>query len=482
MPKWSRGRGALLIALLGTDALAVGFGYLVAYLLRFETASPLFDPQGVPNFLLYTRLAFTLIPLSLIVFALSRLYDSAVLFVGWQEYMRVFNATTISITLVIAVAFINTELVIARGWLLLSWVLVTASVTASRFTMRRVVQVMRRRGYLTASAIVVGANGEGVSIARQLLDASGAGVRVVGFLDNEQPIGAEVLPGLRVLARTTDLGAVLARHEITELMVATSALHRLELVDLVQQQWTHSRAVNVHLSTGLYEILTTGVEVRNIGYVPFLDVNQLRLTGVDVVIKRALDIVFACLGLLMLSLVMPLIAFIIRNDSPGPIFYRRRVVGVGGREFDAFKFRTMVTNGDEVLEAYFKVHPEERETYEREIKLKTDPRVTRIGRFLRKTSMDELPQLVNVLKGEMSIVGPRMITAPELAHYTQWAMNLLTVKPGITGLWQVSGRSDVTYEERVRLDMWYIRNWSIWLDIQIVFQTFAVVLLRKGAY
>src|SRR5690606_5376656 len=160
---------------------------------------------------------------------------------------------------------------------------------------------------------------------------------------------AEVLPDLRVLARTTDLGAVLARHEIAELMVATSALHREELVDLVQQQWTHSRAVNVHLSTGLYEILTTGVEVRNIGYIPFLDVNRLRLTGVDVVIKRVLDIVCACLGLLMLSLVMPLIAFIIRNDSPGPIFYRRRVVGVGGREFDAFKFRTMVTNGDEVL-------------------------------------------------------------------------------------------------------------------------------------
>jgi lipopolysaccharide/colanic/teichoic acid biosynthesis glycosyltransferase len=154
-------------------------------------------------------------------------------------------------------------------------------------------------------------------------------------------------------------------------------------------------------------------------------------------------------------------------------------MGVNGRAFDAFKFRTMHENGDQILDA----HPELKEELAREHKLKNDPRITRLGRILRKLSLDELPQVFNVLRGEMSIVGPRMISPEEMEKYQQLGMNLLTVKPGITGLWQVSGRSDVSYEERVRMDMYYIRNWNIWLDLQIIFQTIPAVLIsHRGAY
>ncbi|WP_333657493.1 sugar transferase, partial [Anaerolinea sp.] len=165
-------------------------------------------------------------------------------------------------------------------------------------------------------------------------------------------------------------------------------------------------------------------------------------------------------------------------DSRGPVFHRRRVMGVNGRTFDAFKFRTMYVNGDAILDAY----PELKAQLAREHKLKDDPRVTRAGRFLRKTSLDELPQIINVIKGEMSLVGPRMISPEEMEKYQEHGMNLLTVKPGITGLWQVSGRSDVSYDQRVQMDMYYIRNWSIWLDLQILFRTIPAVLSRKGAY
>jgi len=153
-------------------------------------------------------------------------------------------------------------------------------------------------------------------------------------------------------------------------------------------------------------------------------------------------------------------------------------MGMHGDEFDAFKFRTMYENGDEILEAYPDLHDE----LETNFKLKDDPRVTMIGKILRKTSLDELPQLINVLRREMSLVGPRIITPAEVEKYEKWDINLMTVRPGITGLWQVSGRSDVTYEERVRLDMHYIRNWTIWLDIQLLFQTIPAVLRRRGAY
>jgi lipopolysaccharide/colanic/teichoic acid biosynthesis glycosyltransferase len=153
-------------------------------------------------------------------------------------------------------------------------------------------------------------------------------------------------------------------------------------------------------------------------------------------------------------------------------------MGVNGRQFNAFKFRTMYVNGDEILEQF----PELKDELQKTHKLKEDPRVTRVGSLLRKTSLDELPQLFNVLRNEMALVGPRMISPAEMEMYKKYGINLLTVRPGITGLWQVSGRSDVSYEQRVRLDMHYIRNYSLWLDLQILFQTIPAVLKHRGAY
>jgi lipopolysaccharide/colanic/teichoic acid biosynthesis glycosyltransferase len=195
-------------------------------------------------------------------------------------------------------------------------------------------------------------------------------------------------------------------------------------------------------------------------------------------LKTLLDYSVALVSLIVLFPLFLLIGLMIKLDSSGPVIFRRRVMGVNGRQFDAYKFRTMHMDGDEILSA----HPDLKVKLAEKHKLKRDPRVTRVGAFLRKASLDELPQLFNVLKREMSMVGPRMIAPDEVEKYEKWDLNLMTVHPGITGLWQVSGRSDVSYEERVSLDMYYIRNWSIWLDLQILFQTIPVVLRRKGAY
>ena len=153
-------------------------------------------------------------------------------------------------------------------------------------------------------------------------------------------------------------------------------------------------------------------------------------------------------------------------------------MGVNGRQFDAFKLRTMYENGDELLEEY----PELKKELEQNQKLKDDPRVTRLGKFMRKYSLDEFPQLINVLKRDMSLVGPRMITPAEMERFGKWGTNLLTVMPGLTGLWQVSGRSDTTYDERVQLDMYYIRNWTIWSDLYLLWMTIPAVIKKRGAY
>ena len=200
--------------------------------------------------------------------------------------------------------------------------------------------------------------------------------------------------------------------------------------------------------------------------------------GLDGWLKITLDRMVALLALLILSPFMALIALAVRLDSPGPAIYRRRVMGLGGRQFDAFKFRTMVVNGDQVLAA----HPELRAQLEQQHKLKDDPRITRLGRILRKLSLDELPQLVNVLLGQMSLVGPRIIAPEELAKYGQWQAMLLSVRPGLTGLWQISGRADVDYQQRVQLDMEYIRTRNLWLDLKIILRTVPAVIRGRGAY
>ena len=205
---------------------------------------------------------------------------------------------------------------------------------------------------------------------------------------------------------------------------------------------------------------------------------QMVTTRYNRTLKLAIDYALALPGLLLIAPLFILLAILVKLDSPGPVFHRRRVLGQDGRVFEAFKFRTMYVNGDEILARY----PKLRQELDKNYKLKCDPRVTRVGTFLRKFSLDELPQLLNVLARDMSLIGPRIIAPDEISKYGQYGPALMTVMPGLTGLWQVSGRSNTTYDERVSLDMHYITEWSVWLDIKILLRTIPAVLKGDGAY
>lgn len=195
-------------------------------------------------------------------------------------------------------------------------------------------------------------------------------------------------------------------------------------------------------------------------------------------LKSLVDYAIVIPALLVLLPLFLGLALAVKFDSSGPIIYRRRVLGRDGRIFDAFKFRTMYVNGDDILAQ----HPELKAELDRNYKLKDDPRVTKVGKLLRKFSLDELPQLFNVLFQDMSLIGPRIIAPDEIEKYGAYGPDLLAVMPGITGLWQVSGRSNTTYDERVKLDMQYVHNWSVALDIKILFRTFPAVMKGEGAY
>ena len=200
--------------------------------------------------------------------------------------------------------------------------------------------------------------------------------------------------------------------------------------------------------------------------------------AMDEILKVIMDYALTLVGVVILSPMLIALALIVKLDSPGPAIYRRRVMGRGGKQFDAWKFRTMVINGDEILAA----HPDLKAKWDRDQKLEDDPRITRSGNWLRKFSLDELPQLVNVLLGQMSLVGPRMFAPVEAVRYGSALDEILCVRPGITGLWQVSGRSNLSYEDRARLDLKYVRTRSAWMDMKLLLLTVPAVLQKRGAY
>jgi exopolysaccharide biosynthesis polyprenyl glycosylphosphotransferase len=341
-----------------------------------------------------------------------------------------------------------------------------------------VVYYLREFGYYVSPALIIGANEEGIQLAKQLTNWRFSGLKIIGFVDKKFSVDTVPTGSLRVLGRVEQLDELIERYGVEELILASSSISsRDKLLDIFRRYGV-AGGVNVRMSSGLYEIITTGISVKEFAYVPLVEVNKVRLTGIDNALKLILDYGIALPLLVLISPLLLALAVAIKLDSPGPIIHRRRVMGVNGTQFDAYKFRTMFVNGDEILAKSDELQKELADKH----KLKVDPRITRVGRILRKFSLDELPQIFNVLKYQMSIVGPRMIHPDEMVEYDQWEINLLTVRPGITGLWQVSGRSDLTYSERVRLDMHYIRNWSIWLDLQIIYQTIPTVIRAKGAY
>lgn len=452
--------------------------FRIAFWVRFELSIPIFQLEITPYFPTYSSLGTLLVPLWLLIFSLTGLYSRANLVGGTVEYSKTFSATSKALLIMIIAGFLEPSFVIARGWLLMFWAFSFLFTSAGRFFLRRVVYWLRSRGYFLSSVVLVGANEEGLSLARQFLHAPKSGFNVLGFVDKKLPVGAHVIDRLTVLGSIDQLGEIVKKCQVDEIILASSAFSSRDHLLEIFKQYGISNGVNVRMSSGLYEIITTGLTVKEHAYVPLVGINKVRLTGIERVSKMLVDYLLTIPLLLFLSPFLLLIALGIKLTSPGPILHRRRVMGVNGRQFDAYKFRTMYVNGDEILEQY----PELKEELNQTHKLKDDPRVTPLGKFLRKFSLDELPQLFNVLKQEMSLVGPRMISPEEMQEYKQMGINLLTVNPGITGLWQVTGRSDLSYSQRVLLDMHYIRNWNIWMDLHLIGLTIPAVLRGRGAY
>jgi exopolysaccharide biosynthesis polyprenyl glycosylphosphotransferase len=472
--QWS----AYVTALALSDVLMVSLALWLAHKLRYDLFHQYFVVSEVDPFQRYRLLIYSIPVLWLGLFGVNGLYSRKYLLGGTQEYAKVFRSSTEGFLVIVIIGFLEPTLLIARGWWLMAWGASFLFVVTARFALRRIVYHLRKQGYFLTPTVIVGANQEGRWLAEQLVRWETSGLHLVGFVDKKMPTNFPLFHNLSCLGSVDKLDEIIERHNIGEVILASSAFSTRDYLLDIFRRYGVSDNVKIRMSSGLYEILATGLTVNEFAYVPLVYVNKVRLTDADTISKLVLDYLLALLSLIVLSPFLVLIAICVKATSPGPVLHKRLVMGLNGKQFYALKFRTMVTNGDEILDQ----HPELKEDLARNYKLRSDPRVTKIGAFLRRYSLDELPQLFNVLWREMSLVGPRIIAPEEVPMYDQFAMNLLTVLPGITGLWQVSGRSDISYEERVRLDMYYVRNWSIWLDLQLLFQTIPAVLKARGAY
>jgi exopolysaccharide biosynthesis polyprenyl glycosylphosphotransferase len=279
-----------------------------------------------------------------------------------------------------------------------------------------------------------------------------------------------------VLGNLDDLGALIAETAADCIFVASSAV-RPEHIASVNKA-ARRRGIEVHITANVQEVLPTRISPQALGGLMAFSLRPVRLSGLQAVAKRTFDIVSSGVALVVFSPVFVLIAVVVKVTSEGPILFRQERVGYRGRPFTVLKFRTMVADAEERLEDLLDLNEATGPLF----KMAHDPRVTRVGRFLRKTSLDELPQLVNVLRGDMTVVGPRPPLPREVAQYEEWQMARLEVRPGITGLWQVSGRSQLPFEDYVRLDLFYIENWSLAFDLFIIAKTIPTIVSRRGAH
>ena len=291
---------------------------------------------------------------------------------------------------------------------------------------------------------------------------------------------ADNVEGLPVLGSEEQLLSLLQKHSVQQLLIVSSGTHREDLMRLLRR--VLGRVQQLYLLPDLATMDIAEVESYHMGPHPVFSFNQSLRSPFNQVLKRGLDIAGSLLGLLVAAPLLLIVGLLVKLDSPGPVFFSGTRWGRGGHTFQQYKVRTMVEDAEKVLQRVLDADPEARREWEASHKLRKDPRVTRLGRFLRRSSLDELPQLFNVLRGDMSLVGPRPKVREEQQKVGVWLENSMVVRPGLTGLWQISGRNDVSYEERVKMDMYYIRNWSIWLDLRILLRTVLVVFRRRGAY
>lgn len=453
-----------MLLLAGWLAYAIRFGDTIVGIRAIIYALPLQDYMIV--------LAATSVVM-IAIFALNGLYDTTGTRRIIDEIKKVFLACSTGVLVVIVLFFFNRELFSSRFIIITGWILSIILVTVMRIVVIYIERAMFRRGIGTHRVLLIG-------------DSRSA--KILNEVMTDHPVF-----GFQVVERASTiddhffdkLAKIIQIKQIDEVIAADQALPRDTIARLIEFCKNHH--LDFKFAADIFDANISHISMRPIAGIPLVELRRTALQGWGRIFKRLFDFLFSLLAIIIFGPIMILTALAVKLDSPGPVIYRNRRVGEDGKEFDTFKFRSMKQEyciGDQFDHTTEALKIEEQLIKEQSIKegplykIKDDPRVTRIGHFIRRTSLDEFPQFFNVLLGQMSIVGPRPHQPREVAKYASHHKAILSMRPGITGLAQISGRSDLSFEEEIRLDSYYMENWTLLLDFYIVFKT-PFILLRK---
>ena len=471
LPDLSYRRWATFGSIVLSDFLAITVSAAAAVTVRY-----LLGAQFVPGD--YLRFVPS-VAVFFLVFAMSGLYPGMASN-PIEEFRGILGATGLTYLLIIGATFLEKESAsFSRAVFLIAWALCVAFVMAGRAVTR---SWCASKPWWGVPTVILGGGSTGVEMLQNLHNNPTLGLRPICVLDNARfHIPESIQHHPNIATGSFSLAPFFARrYRDCYAIVAMPDLSSQDLAALIGDyacEFGH-----VFVIPNLFGLSSLWVSAKELGGMLGLEVSQTLAHRVPVFVKRCFDLLFAGLLTLVLSPVLFALYACVRLSSPGPAFYGQRRIGRGDRVFTAWKFRTMAADADQVLQQHLDSNPELLEEWLLNHKLKRDPRVTPIGRFLRKTSLDELPQIWNVLRGEMSLVGPRPIVTAEVAKYGKRFDLYRKVAPGITGLWQISGRNNTTYEARTAFDEYYVRNWSVCLDLYILFRTVKTVLFTEGAY
>jgi exopolysaccharide biosynthesis polyprenyl glycosylphosphotransferase len=472
-----RYRRLVTLATILTDILLINVAFVLAYWLRYELQwirSVEFE-NYVP-YQVFLPMAVLFTGILILTFAAQKVYLLPRGRSLSDEIAGLFNATTTGIVILIVILFIGQPRFYSRLIYIFASLAVFVVLVLARAARRAILNLLRERGIGVDHVLIVGAGEAGRRLMRTMVAQPELGYSLVGYIDDDPDKRATGLGRIPALGTLESLQAVISANRVDEVIVTLPWMYHRKIMAILSQ----CQALNVQarIVPDLFRMSFSEVDVRELNGVPLLSVRSPAIRGADRAIKRGLDLVGASLILLVLSPFLVIIGMAIRVDSKGHALYRQERLGEGGRPFRIVKYRTMREGAEEEQEALRSRNEASGPLF----KMKNDPRVTLVGRFLRRTSIDEIPQLYNVLRGEMSLVGPRPPLPNEVKEYQEWHRKRLAVAPGMTGLWQVSGRSDVTFDEMVLLDLYYIENWSLSLDFSIMLRTIPRMILGKGAY
>ncbi len=467
--------GLLLVI---SDIVFLALSYYISYYLRFFTT--LFG-ENRPTYSLdvnYVFYSVIFIGSAIFIFFLLRIYNWDNIYRGSGYYSKVFNGIIINIVIIIITGYLLETFSFSRFWIGLLFFVSIFLIFLSRFIFEAITHKLIRKWDLSSKTLIIGIGENSKRVEDSLSKSKIYNFKILGYIEKKDKIKAneKYSSSFLILGYLEDLRKIVIKNNIQRLIISSMEYRYDEILDMLED--LKGLDVSLLIFPGFFEFSVKRMSMREISGVPLMQISNVGFFGINLFYKNVIDYLLGAILFIVFMPIYLIVGLAIKLDSRGPVFYKQKRFTKNYKEFYMYKFRSMHIDADKRLKELKKYNESDGPLF----KMKNDPRTTRVGRFLRKFSIDEIPQILNVLKGELSLVGPRPAIPSEVKKYAEWETKRLNVKQGITGLWQVSGRSELRFEEMIRLDLYYIQNWSISLDIKILVKTIPVALFGRGAY